>query len=429
MKNKLLIVSPRIPGQFNNKKDIGPINLIKVLAQRFEVDLLYTHSIFDKDEAMKNMEGLGVRVISSKEIFSDKSTSFDMRLGNLFKNESYKIILFDSYYSAKYYLAFLGLVKTKTIIAIYVSHSQCYYNKDVNQAVFAGIHKFKELAVYNYADVIIVKDQHILNTVSNDLPNVSVIKIPEVTEKESSDAGFADKISEIFLSFNKKPSVDYSICGIDIVIIKTKKSGSFNRYESQLRENIGTVFKSIDFIVIENDKGISLLKRYVEALKSIKSEYGLILLEDVIISASSIQAMLFCANADKNNAIIVPNSNINIGLTVNETDYDIFLKKHYLANFGNWDEVKQIHSNVFLINKGLIDRIGLLDTRYASIYYGLFDYLLKAYQAGYKAIAVSESFVLHKNKIENENDCYEKDYKLCVKKWCDLSMEFIESLK
>jgi hypothetical protein len=435
MKDKILIISPRVPNPEANESDIRLLELVKILASKYEIHLMYSQIFSENENTAKQLSAAGVKLISLKSIFAKSRLGVKEEFENIVEKENYNIIFLDSCYSAKYYIPYLGLNNVQSIIVVNMDKSQ-FAGKmklckngigDTARAILlkeVETIKMKEIGICNYADVVIVSDTQVAKEISRDMPKVKICVIPDLYEEDSKFYK-SESIIGVFSTIRKKEAENIYGTLIDVAVIKTDGNKNYDKSVAGILDSLSSAFKNIKIMPEEDSKEKSIVQRYNFALKSIKAEYGLILINESIITEQSLKTLLFCAKTHPEYGIIVPNSNLNINCQIMPSYLKGFEEKHFAANFGNWDALKQIYGYCFLIKREVIDHAGNIEEKYSSIRYALFDLCLKSYLAGYKTISSGESFVYYgKVKIELPKN-EEKDYEVLVNKWCNLGAEFM----
>jgi GT2 family glycosyltransferase len=167
---------------------------------------------------------------------------------------------------------------------------------------------------------------------------------------------------------------------------------------------------------------------YNRGLKEISSKYALILTHDTAISNHTLERMVFCMKSHPDIGMVIPSSNLSLGNIIQHRYLKEFMPVHYAANFGVWYDVKNTLEPCVMVKKELLDIAGLLDNRFSTIYYSIYDFCIKTFQSGYRAIINKEAFVYYLNIREYENEELDKDKQLLIDKWGKKGTEFLNNL-
>lgn len=423
-----------MPNPYESDRDRRIFNFIRILVSKFEVHFLYVQNI-DEDKKIKNeILKLGAKIYTLRDLKIIESIDWQERFVSLLKMMKFKIIFFNTYITARYYLPYIIESNTKSIIIIDTGKSEYLYGltalskivdtykKSVMQKN-VEIYKMKEIPVYNYADVVIAKDEYIKECLSSDIPNISIKVIPEFTQDMLNSKNAAANINNIFLSAKRKTINKTENAKIDIVIVK--KNGTVNNENiKDIKQNIKSKYNKIDFHIVNED--VPLIKRYNLGLKKISNEYGLILTDDTVTTRGFLKNLLICAQSHPNHGIVMPASNINFSFDADKLNEAA--RKHYYSNFGFWLEATKMLGFCMFVKKSLIEMAGLLDERFMNLVYSLSDFTLKAFQLNYKTILVNDTIVYYKDAKREQDESLRTDYKLLFEKWCNLSVDFLERL-
>lgn len=403
MARKLLIITPRIPDT-STARNARSFSRIARLARRFETHLVYIQSMFVKEEAVAEMAKTGVNVIPFSSLKQGKETTLEARVSAATGAAGFDALLFNTHFSAKYYLPYLeGFAKT-AVVAVdacnspYVSESrllrECGDFEDRVQLLKSiEINRMKEVGVYHNADVVLVDSEREAEDLRPDIPFVGVFAYPA----HEADDGAA--LGGLFEGFRKKalPPLE-------------KDAVTLMRVSCGPREIPG-------------------VRGFNEALRAMTGEFALIAPEPATVPERSLERLVLCLQSNPRYGIAVPSSTLEVeNMPAAGEAGSEFLQKHYIANFGFWRETRRVNGSCLLVRKKLRDEIGLLDARFSTLHYALFDYFLKAMQAGYTAVLANESFVFYPGRPSPDDGAMEKDRALLYRKWCDAGTEYTENM-
>jgi hypothetical protein len=174
--------------------------------------------------------------------------------------------------------------------------------------------------------------------------------------------------------------------------------------------------------------GKDFIECFNKAVKTSTAEYIFFLGSSTLLNERTLPDLLFCPGVSADFGIICPASNLSTGVNVGKKQLEAFIPKHYKANLGHWESRKAVYGECFLLRKEMARMIGGLDRRFLTYPMALFDYCIKAFQAGCEVIGVNESFVLYSEPFIGEVADVKTDDKLILSKWGYGGTEFLEKL-
>lgn len=409
--NKVLIFGSRIP-DLETKQGKNFLFLLKILLRDFQISFLPLQTLFWEERTIDKMEEMGINIVYKKK--ADSNQTFEKRFHDLLEPKKYDIILFDSVYTAKYYIPYFYEYFAEVIILMDARNSQylmtlnflkeCTDNiKRIKLFEKSKLSRQKEIPVYNYFDGIIVSNKFEQHKIEAELPKVPIKVIPMSLDNNLEKY----EISNFFLNI--------------------KKRALFN-------ENVEKKIK-IKKINIEKDR--TLIDEINKELKSKEKDYILIVPDNAFVPEDLMKKMMFTMESHPLNGMVAPASNYIISPTVRNTlpppdntkDFSEFLRKHYIGNFGCWYEINYIIEKTFLIRNELLDKVGLLDTRFNMLHYAFMDLCFRIQQAGYRIIINQESFIYCKEEQEYKDMNRKIDQRLLIDKWGLKGEEFLVDLK
>lgn len=399
-KRKIFFYASRIPSaESRNASEF--LRLIHRLAEKSELDCITMQTLFLDNRMVEKIKEAGAEVLSIKK--SGSSLSLEEYLKKIISAKEYDYILFDSVYTAKYYLSYLKKFSPESIFIIDIRSSQYllelkflkYRNKDFFALPEKTIiSREKEVPVYSYFDGVIVEDAFQKSVIENETHGPAVIVMGKDTDineafgrvRRSTDVYTPDKITRVLYKYSDEKNMVREI----------------NRILLNRRE----------------------------------SECLLLMPEDSRIPDYFEERMYFCLNSFSENRIVIPASNLYfasysreiIPSPENERDYNEFLIKNLLGNFAEWRIITGIREPAMMLRSSLVEDIGILDERYNSLYYALADYGFKTLLAGYRILLNQEAFI-----YMGEMNYYEKnfdydDQRKLISKWGIKNAAFLESL-
>lgn len=391
--------------------------MMRILSERFEVNYLSFQTLFIDKKTIRGIKRAGVKVIGLKELDSfDRRdacpTSFDKKLQNFFKNK-YEIILFDSIYTAKYYLPFIYMYSLESKLIMDARHTQYllelnyaekYTGKDKKIKILekSRLTGEKETPIYNYFDRIIVENKNQYDNIKNEVPNISAVIIPGNTGKNINPR---DMIREFADIRKRVPTIDN--CRKELEI---KKLGLLDSK--------------------------SIIEEYNSGIRARGKKYILMLPDNTVVPENFTTRLIFCMESRPDNGIVFPISNGTVLITTNNTvpppeekyDFEEFLKKHFIGNFAQWRYLNAVTEPSFLIKSKIIDQVGLLDAGFKTLNYALIDLCYRIRQAGYRIIVNQEAFIYYREQKKYSDGDYMTDQRILVDKWGIMGGEFLNSL-
>jgi hypothetical protein len=436
-----MVIAPKVPDPSENKRDRRLANIIRALSGMYEVHFVYIQSLFTKESAVKAIEDMGVKVLSLQGFKKERKTSNFMK--DFFGDNAYGAVLFNTYFTAKYYLPYLQKYSPGSVIVIDVGKSQYVSEvklaRDAKEAYKkasilknADIDKMKEIPIYNNVDVVLVDSAEDQAALSRDIPNVAVCVIPGTKDNKGAADGGVDEqeVVRVFPTFQK---VKKNSGQGDVRTIVIKR-GSGNREggaaDEQYGRKVDDVTTAADAAVVDMDGAAgTVVGAYNKALGQVAGDYGLIVTDAAVVPRESLRRMVVCAQSHPQNGLITPLSNIDSSGSITLDTLSEYLERHYVSEFGNWQEIRCAKGECFLVKRHMIESVGLLDERFLTLEYALFDYCLRAVQQGFKCIGSNEAFVFYHVVVPEDKKSLGADKKLLYEKWGKDSAEFIEMLK
>lgn len=430
MTEKVLVIAPRIPDAAGSGRDRRFFGIVRALAGAYEVHFLFIQSLFTAGSARQNLEGLGVRVASLRDIRQARASAVVGQLRGVFNGDDYAVILFDTHYTAKYYMPELLAAYPRAITAInaarspYVSDlclaARCTPSEKGAALKSAEQNKMKEIPLYHYADIVIVDDPLSRDMLSGDIPHGEVVVISQPGNDDEGERMTTRETLAAFARRSRKKVREPKECPLDVAVVATGPA----RPDPAGRAN--DIIAGREPIVVEASG--SLAAAYNAGLKRIEKEYGLLLPAGAVLPAVSLERMLVCLNSHPDIGIVFPASNLSLGDVADAEYLENFMPKHISAHFGNWHEVKNASEYCFLVRRRLLETTGFLDSRFVSLPYALFDWCLRAFQGGWRAIVNNEAFVYYRDFPVLSERVLADDGKRVVSKWCDEGNEFLEGI-
>jgi hypothetical protein len=362
--------------------------------------------LFADPASISDICALGVKVRSLHEIKRAGGKMVKNSYSeSIFHEGDYTAVVLSDYAVARQYLP--SLMHTSPASAIIIDAASSHYLFNIREAAssdrlyrrvnFLGTArdvKLREIAVYSYADTILIDNHNDRDILLQDLPNSTI----HVTAMEENKDGSHDNemLEEIH---DRGPREQY---------FPDRHNYQTCRIETNTQ---------------------SLIENMNRGLRKSAGENTLILTDDAVMDQRSAAAMFHCLHTHPENGIVVPSFNHSLKCSASHADWECHSAKHYAAHFGRWQETRQISEPCFLIRKGMIDAVGLLDERFSAFTYACFDYCIRVFQQGYRVLSAPESFIFLPQPLHYQKSEIEKNHKLLLEKWEKNGIAFLKSMK
>lgn len=433
VKNKILIIAPKIPDEADNTYDIRFRGILKILSQQYEIHFVYIQSLFSQSESIRRVERMGVKVLSFRKL---QSNPFDNRMSPLqylAEQNEYEIIYFSTLFSAKFYMPALIESSPRSIIVVDAVKSQ-YISEQRNAANTRDLIQrmvtlkssektmMKEVPLYDQADIVLVGSDDEKRIILMGIIHEGIRVIPGSGENTDMNT-----LASIFANSSRRKKGWDRDC-IDIVSIQG--AGATNRIlGNPLDVSCDFMSNARDVFNIERRDGVSPVEQCNHAFRRCKREYILIAMQSAVIAEQSIYSLYRCARCHPSHGLIAPASIPLEDHALTDAGIQDFMTRHYKANMGNWNNTMYAESICMLIRKTLLESIGLLDERFTNIQYAFFDYSLKAFRAGYRTIMDYEACVCYGDNKGNDTQCdIQQEREIILDTWCGMGTGYMEQL-
>ncbi len=191
-----------------------------------------------------------------------------------------------------------------------------------------------------------------------------------------------------------------------------------NASEDDTRDYLLSLKKrsGLDVEVIRNDKNLGFIKAVNQGMKASRSPYVCILNNDTIPAPAWLERMIDFAESHKDVGLINPRCDGHLNTPIDE--YAKSLEKYK----GEYMEMNQCQAFAMLVKRELIDKIGYLDEAFGIGGYDDTDYSMRAHKAGYRSVAIYDSYVYHRlhgsfDKAGNREEWVRRNQKIYYDKW------------
>lgn len=432
LRKKALIITPKIPDLSGNKHDARFYHIIAALSEIYEVHCVYIQSLFSQDASIKRIERLGVKVFSfrnMKQKAADKKVSVPQYL---IEQNNYEMILFSTYFAAKFYMLSLMTFSPGSMIVIDAGKSNYMAERkyalrspDPIEGVMmlrrSGDSSLKEIPLYNKADLIIVASGDEKAILANDIAHDGIRVV-------SGGGDIADVCSAIDV-FNNIP-IRKNGSGrnnIDFVAIQAGSKGNHSSGNTPASIS-GLIVMDKDAVIVGGGDDHSFTEKINRGLGQFTRDYMLIAVHGAIIPEQSINSLYSCARCHPSHGVIIPAFFVSNDHAAHSEILSA-AALHHAANFGKWESTAMARGKCFFVKREVIDNIGFFDTRFSLFSYAFFDFSLKALRAGYKTIVDYEACVFYgEHGSEDNGPQAQRDRELFLSKWCDAGAGYLEQL-
>ncbi|MDP2912815.1 MAG: glycosyltransferase family 2 protein [Candidatus Omnitrophota bacterium] len=196
-----------------------------------------------------------------------------------------------------------------------------------------------------------------------------------------------------------------------LILIDNGSGEETRRYLEGLIDDI-----SLDCQLIRNEKNLGFIKAVNQGLKASSAPYICIMNNDTIPAPGWLERMVEFAETRKDIGLVNPQcgGHGNIPLDV----YARTLEKRR----GRYMEMNQCQGFCMLLKKEVVDKIGLLDESFGIGGYDDTDYSMRAHLAGYRCVAIQDSYVYHRlhssfNESGDREEWVKRNQKIYYDKW------------
>jgi len=206
--------------------------------------------------------------------------------------------------------------------------------------------------------------------------------------------------SIVILGFNE---VEYTKLCIDSIFKYTNRPFELVLVDNGSSDGTGEYFDSIPGAkVIKNKENLGFAKGCNQGIEASSGEYILLLNNDTIVTENWLDNMIACMESDPRIGLVGPMSNFVAGPQQIEVPYGDSIEEMYkfAQKFNHRDPSKYIEADILigfclLVNRSVVDIIGLLDERYGLGNFEDNDYCVRVKMAGFKLIRAEDTFIHH----------------------------------
>lgn len=182
-------------------------------------------------------------------------------------------------------------------------------------------------------------------------------------------------------------------------------------------------------LVIRNESNLGYARGNNQGIRTASGKYILLLNNDTVVTHKWLNGLLRCLNSSPDVGMVGPRSNYAAVTGVNHLRFSSMEGMHQFACRFNqpdprrWFEVPWLPGFCLLIKREAIERVGLLDERFAYGFLEDVDYGWRVRQAGYRLLCAGDVFVYHQGSASfagneiNIDQIWHENYAKFHKKW------------
>ena len=439
-RKRLLFITSHI----RKERENWHVLILRALESAYDISLLLIHTIFIDEEILQNIKSLGIEIISIRK--AENLGIKEKKMNEIFA-VPYDLILFDNYYTAKYYLPYLAIYAPAASYVLFSKKSRLLslfglskreMKTSLKENLGSQIESAMDLEVpvYHYMDLVIMEKRTGVEEIVSEVPGTPMEFLPVYKEGENEkdlSREFADIFSRAIVK--RKREVHGTV---EISVMEGKVSrGEWEEYHDYRETDEELRLKTTFF---EREKDRSLIAGFNRMLNKCRADQLFVSLSDYLIPPGTIQNLQFCLETHPKLALVFPSTNEETVAPSSHSDvknFQIFLKKHFAGNFAQWDEAKAVRNLCFLVKRTVFDRVGELDERLENTGMALMDFSYRLFQAGHRMKLMKESFAYNtyyakqsvkekEEKIPEKSE--ERDKLLLMEKWGKNGSLFLESV-
>lgn len=169
-------------------------------------------------------------------------------------------------------------------------------------------------------------------------------------------------------------------------------------------------------VLIRNKENAGYIKAVNQGLRISDAPYVCMMNNDTVPAPGWLEHMVEFAEAHPDVGLINPQCGGHDGASVEA--YAKTLERHK----GEYMEMNQCQGFCMLVKRDLIDKIGSLDESFGVGGYDDTDYSIRAHKAGYRSVAIRDSYVYHRihasfDKAGNREEVVRRNQKIYYDKW------------
>lgn len=174
--------------------------------------------------------------------------------------------------------------------------------------------------------------------------------------------------------------------------------------------------RSSETFLIRNEENLGFIKAVNQGLKASTAPYICIMNNDTLPAPGWLKRMVEFAEGHPDIGLINPQCDGHGDMSIDA--YADILKEYK----GRYMEMNQCQGWCMLLKRTLMDRIGLLDESFGIGGYDDTDYSMRAHMAGYRCVAIKDSYVYHRqhasfNESGDREAWVRRNRKIYYDKW------------
>jgi GT2 family glycosyltransferase len=200
-------------------------------------------------------------------------------------------------------------------------------------------------------------------------------------------------------------------CPYRLILVDNASANDTKHYLEGLKKD-----RSIDVELIRNEENLGYIKAINQGLAISAAPYVVMMNNDTIAAPGWLERMIDFAQSHPDVGLINPQCNGHGNIPV--ATYARSLEKRK----GQYMEMNQCQGFCMLVKREIIDKIGSLDEAFGIGGYDDTDYSMRAHKAGYRSVAIADSYVYHRehasfDKAGNREEWVQRNQKIYYGKW------------
>lgn len=196
-----------------------------------------------------------------------------------------------------------------------------------------------------------------------------------------------------------------------IIVVDNGSEPETKRYLEDIKKERGDRFE-----LIRNEENVGFIKAVNQALEISGAPYVCIMNNDTVAASGWLERMIDFARTHKDVGLINPQCDGHADIPIDVHARDLTSQK------GAYMEMNQCHGFCMLVKREVIERIGHLDEQFGIGGYDDTDYSMRAHLAGYRCVAIKDSYVYHRlhtsfDKAGNREEWVRRNRKIYYDKW------------
>src|SRR3989339_446873 len=188
-RKRLLFITSHI----RKERENWHVLILRALESAYDISLLLIHTIFIDEEILQNIKSLGIEIISIRK--AENLGIKEKKMNEIFA-VPYDLILFDNYYTAKYYLPYLAIYAPAASYVLFSKKSRLLslfglskreMKTSLKENLGSQIESAMDLEVpvYHYMDLVIMEKRTGVEEIVSEVPGTPMEFLPVYKEGEN----------------------------------------------------------------------------------------------------------------------------------------------------------------------------------------------------------------------------------------------------